>query len=77
MPPRQRQVALMRWQDRMKTTEIAAELGLAEGTVHAHLHAARVRLTAGLEQYYPFDKNDKAQQDDKDDKDDSGREAAS
>jgi len=74
MPPRQRQVALMRWQDRMKTTEIAAELGLAEGTVHAHLHAARVRLTAGLEQYYPFDKNDKAQQDDKDD---SGRGAAS
>ena len=41
MPPRQKQIALMRWQDHMKTTEIAAELGLAEGTVHAHLHAAR------------------------------------
>ena len=61
----------------MKTTEIAAELGLAEGTVHAHLHAARVRLTAGLEQYYPFDKNDKNDKAQQDDKDDSGRGAAS
>jgi RNA polymerase sigma factor (sigma-70 family) len=58
MPPRQRQVALMRWQDRMKTTEIAAELGVAEGTVHAHLHAARGKLIAGLEPYYPFGKGD-------------------
>ncbi len=75
MPPRQRLllIALMRWQDHMKTTEIAAELGLAEGTVHAHLHAARAKLTAGLRQYYPFDTDD----DDKDDKDDSGRGAAS
>jgi DNA-directed RNA polymerase specialized sigma24 family protein len=65
--------------DHMKTTEIAAELGLAEGTVHAHLHAARVKLTAGLKQYYPFDENDN-DKDDKarqDDKDDSGRGAAS
>jgi RNA polymerase sigma factor (sigma-70 family) len=58
MPPRQRQVALMRWQDRMKTAEIAAELGVAEGTVHAHLHAARGKLIAGLEPYYPFGKGD-------------------
>lgn len=57
MPSRQRQVALMRWQDHMKATEIAAELGVAEGTVHAHLHAARRKLTAGLEQYYPFGKD--------------------
>jgi RNA polymerase sigma factor (sigma-70 family) len=54
MPPRRRQVALMRWQDRMKATEIATELGVAEGTVHAHLHAARQELIAGLEPYYPF-----------------------
>jgi len=54
MPPRQRQVALMRWQDRLKATEIATELGVAEGTVHAHLHAARLKLIAGLERYYPF-----------------------
>jgi RNA polymerase sigma factor (sigma-70 family) len=71
MPPRQKQIALMRWQDHLKTTEIAAEIGLAEGTVHAHLHAARVKLIAGLEQYYPFGKNHD------DDKDDSGRGAAS
>ena len=54
MPPRQRTVALMRWQDRMKAAEIAAELGVAEGTVHAHLHSARGKLVAGLERYYPF-----------------------
>jgi RNA polymerase sigma-70 factor (ECF subfamily) len=54
MPPRQQKIALMRWQDRMKAAEIAAELGVTEGTVHAHLHAARARLIAGLERYYPF-----------------------
>ena len=53
MPPRQKQIALMRWQDHMKVTEIAAELGLAEGTVHAHLHAARLKLTADFEPHYP------------------------
>jgi RNA polymerase sigma factor (sigma-70 family) len=54
MPPRQRQIALMRWQDRMKAAEIAAELGVAEGTVHAHLHTARGKLIAGLQRYDPF-----------------------
>ena len=54
MPPRQQTVALMRWQDRMTAAEIAAELGVAEGAVHAHLHAARGKLVAGLERYYPF-----------------------
>src|SRR6476646_10644305 len=54
MPPRQQEIALMRWQDRMKATEIAAALGVAEGTVHAHLHTARGKLVAGLDQYYPF-----------------------
>jgi len=54
MPPRQQKIALMRWQDRMKAAEIAAELGVAEGTVHAHLHSARGKLVAGLERYYPF-----------------------
>lgn len=54
MPPRQKKVALMRWQDHMKASEIAAELGIAESTVHAHLHAARGKLTAGLERYCPF-----------------------
>lgn len=54
MPPRQKAIALMRWQDRMKAGEIAAELGVAEGTVHAQLHSARGKLVAGLEQYYTF-----------------------
>ena len=54
MPPRQQKIALMRWQNRMKAAEIAAELGVAEGTVYAHLHSARGKLVAGLEQYYPF-----------------------
>jgi RNA polymerase sigma-70 factor, ECF subfamily len=55
MPPRQQKIALMRWQDRMKAAEIAAELGVTEGTVHAHLHTARAKLIVGLERYYPFD----------------------
>jgi RNA polymerase sigma factor (sigma-70 family) len=54
MPPRQKEIALMRWRDRMKAAEIATELGVAEGTVHAHLHTARGKLIAGLERYYPF-----------------------
>jgi len=54
MPPRQKKIALMRWQDRMKAAEIAAELGVAEGTVHSQLHSARAKLAAGLEPYYPF-----------------------
>jgi RNA polymerase sigma factor (sigma-70 family) len=74
LPPQQKRIALMRWQDHLKVIEIAAELGLAEGTVHAHLHAARAKLTAGLEQYYPFAKDN---EDDRDDKDDSGSGAAS
>ncbi len=57
MPPRQKEISLMRWRDHMKAAEIAAALGVAEGTVHAHLHAARAKLIAGLERYYPFGKD--------------------
>jgi RNA polymerase sigma-70 factor, ECF subfamily len=53
LPPRQREIALLRWQDHLRTAEIAARLGVAEGTVHATLHAARRKLTEGLERYYP------------------------
>jgi RNA polymerase sigma factor (sigma-70 family) len=53
MPPRQREIARLRWQDQLRTAEIADRLGLAVGTVHAHLHAARRKLIAGLEPYYP------------------------
>jgi DNA-binding CsgD family transcriptional regulator len=73
MPLRRRQIALMRWQDHRKASEIAEELGVAEGTVHAHIHAARATLKAGLAQYYPFAKDDKARKDDND----NGRGAAS
>jgi RNA polymerase sigma-70 factor, ECF subfamily len=54
MPPRQQEIALMRWQRHMLAAEIAAKLGVAEGTVHAQLHSARRKLIAGLERYYPF-----------------------
>jgi RNA polymerase sigma-70 factor, ECF subfamily len=54
MPPRQKEISLMRWRDHMKTAEIAVALGVAEGTVHAQLHTARAKLIAGLERYYPF-----------------------
>jgi RNA polymerase sigma factor (sigma-70 family) len=53
MPPRQREIALMRWQDHLRIAEIATRLGVAEGTVHAQLHNARRKLIAGLEPYYP------------------------
>ena len=53
LPPRQREIALLRWQDHLRITEIAARLGVAEGTVHASLHAARRKLADGLQRYYP------------------------
>jgi len=53
MPPRQREIALLRWQDHLRIAEIAERLGVAEGTVHAQLHNARRKLIAGLEPYCP------------------------
>jgi RNA polymerase sigma factor (sigma-70 family) len=52
MPPRQREIALLRWQEHLRIAEIATRLGVAEGTVHAQLHNARRKLIAGLEPYY-------------------------
>jgi RNA polymerase sigma-70 factor (ECF subfamily) len=40
MPERQHAVAMLRWQQDMKESEIAAVLGIAEKTVSAHLHRA-------------------------------------
>jgi RNA polymerase sigma-70 factor (ECF subfamily) len=60
MPPRQREVALLRWQDHLRIAEIAARLGVAEGTVHAQLHSARGKLIAGLERYYPSGEGDES-----------------
>ncbi len=60
MPPRQREIALLRWQDHLRIAEIAARLGVAEGTVHASLHNARGKLIAGLERYYPSGEEDQS-----------------
>jgi RNA polymerase sigma factor (sigma-70 family) len=54
MPERQHAVALLRWQQDMKESEIAAVLGIAEKTVSAHLHRARRKLIAQLGPDYPF-----------------------
>ena len=54
LPPQQHAVAVMRWLLAMSTSEIAAELRIAEGTVAAHLSAVRAKLRAGLGPYDPF-----------------------
>jgi RNA polymerase sigma-70 factor (ECF subfamily) len=54
MPSRQHVVALMRWREGMKIREIAEALGMAEGTVSAHLAKARKELASELEPYLPF-----------------------
>jgi RNA polymerase sigma factor (sigma-70 family) len=55
MPERQHAVAVLRWQQDMKETEIAAALGISEKTVSVHLHRARRQLIAQLGPSYPFD----------------------
>lgn len=60
MPPRQREIALLRWQDHLRIAEIAARLGIAEGTVHSALHTARGKIIAGLERYYPSGEGDES-----------------
>ena len=46
LPERQHAVALLRWQQDMKESEIAAALGIAEKTVSVHLRRARRELIA-------------------------------
>ena len=58
MPEQQHAVAVLRWQQGMKQTEIAAALGMAEKTVSVHLHRARRRLIAQLGPDYPFASDD-------------------
>jgi RNA polymerase sigma-70 factor (ECF subfamily) len=58
MPERQHAVALLRWQQDMKESEIAAALGIAEKTVGAHLRRARCKLIAQLGPDYPFASDD-------------------
>jgi RNA polymerase sigma factor (sigma-70 family) len=54
MPERQHAAAVLRWQQDMKETEIAAALGISEKTVSVHLHRARRQLIAQLGPHYPF-----------------------
>lgn len=54
LPPQQHAVAVMRWLFGMKNSEIAARVGIAEGTVAAHVSAVRGKLKAGLGRYDPF-----------------------
>jgi len=54
LPGNQKRIALMKWNDHMKGSEIAAALGCAEGTVAAQIHEIRRKLIEGLGRYYPF-----------------------
>jgi len=58
LPERQHAVALLRWQQDMKESEIAAALGIAEKTVSVHLRRARRELIAQLGPDYPFASDD-------------------
>jgi len=58
LPPQQHAVAVMRWLLAMTNSQIAAELGIAGGTVAAHLSAVRGKLKAALGPYDPFDSQD-------------------
>jgi RNA polymerase sigma-70 factor (ECF subfamily) len=49
LPKRQAQVVALRYLEDLPIVEIGRILGLAEGTVKAHLHAARNALAARLE----------------------------
>jgi RNA polymerase sigma-70 factor, ECF subfamily len=59
MPDRQHAVALLRWQQDMKESEIAAALGIAEKTVSTHLRRARRKLITELGPDYPFGSHDR------------------
>ncbi|HAT72303.1 MAG TPA: hypothetical protein DCS63_05755 [Elusimicrobia bacterium] len=50
LPPRQREVAVLRAQE-LSIAEIGAALGMAEGTVKAHWFAAKKKLTGSLGEY--------------------------
>ena len=58
LPSQQNRIALMKWNDHMKESEIAAELGCSKGTVSAEVQKIRRELIDGLGPYYPFAKDD-------------------
>jgi RNA polymerase sigma factor (sigma-70 family) len=59
LPGNQKRIALMKWNDHMKGSEIAAALGCAEGTIAAQIHEIRRKLIKGLGRYYPFAEDDR------------------
>jgi RNA polymerase sigma-70 factor, ECF subfamily len=60
LPPQQHAVAVMRWLLAMTNREIAAALGIADGTVAAHLSAVRGKLRTSLGPYNPFGDEEEA-----------------
>jgi len=58
LPPQQHAVAVMRWLFAMTNSEIASTLGIADGTVAAHLSTVRAKLKAALGPYDPFGSED-------------------
>jgi RNA polymerase sigma-70 factor, ECF subfamily len=58
LPPQQHAVAVMRWLFAMTNRQIAVALGIADGTVAAHLSAVRGKLRAALGPYDPFGSED-------------------
>jgi RNA polymerase sigma factor (sigma-70 family) len=54
LPARQGRIALMKWDDHMKESEIAGQLGCSKGTVSAEVQRIRRALIDGLGPYYPF-----------------------
>ena len=59
LPGTQKRIALMKWNDHMRGSEIADALGCAEGTVASQIHAIRRKLIEGLGPYYPFAEDDR------------------
>jgi RNA polymerase sigma-70 factor (ECF subfamily) len=55
LPPRQREVLVLRDVDGLSTQEVADGLGLSEGNVRVLLHRARVRLREELADYHRGD----------------------
>jgi len=48
LPPRQREVILLRWRDQASLEEIAAKLGISTNTVEIHITRAHKQLRKAL-----------------------------
>ena len=54
LSPRQHLIAIMRWREGMKVSEIAAELRIKNSTVYAHIDKIREQIRAQIGPYHPF-----------------------